>query len=134
TDAARPAYAARAALRIHRHGRQPTMTTREALGPIVAALAAAILAAACDAPAGVEEHGPLLDGEMFVAIHRDVGGDEVARRTAELGIAGAELARSVDEDFYLAIHEDAFDERWFLTATIQQLSPGGPAQGAAQTL
>jgi hypothetical protein len=101
-----------------------------------------LLLAACPAdspdPGGIEtpEVSPL-DGKSFVAIPRRVDSDTTAKRQQALALAHAPMKRqraAGSTDFYLAIHKDVLDQRWFLSAFLEQYFPGAVGGGAARSL
>jgi hypothetical protein len=80
---------------------------------------------------------PPLQGAI-VPIYREVGSDELERRRSALGqegdIACVRCAPSANQDFYLAIRKSELDQKWFLSAFLNQLAPNGVDSGAAVSL
>lgn len=88
--------------------------------------------------APIAPDGPdLLRGADFVAIPREVSDTDAAARRAQLTKAGAPAAKlraAGGQSFYLAIKKSALDDRWFLSAFLEQYFPGQVSFGAATSL
>jgi hypothetical protein len=76
----------------------------------------------------------LQQGETFVAIPRSLPSTVVAYRTAASLSPSAVPSEHGDESFYLAIKRADLSRRYFLSAYLKQVYPGGIGGGAAMSL
>ncbi|HLL25556.1 MAG TPA: zinc-dependent metalloprotease [Kofleriaceae bacterium] len=92
-------------------------------------LAATILFAGCgdnEDPVGPTPDDVLSNGDLLVAIARDVSADELAQRSSELRRRGVRSAPTQGGDFYLAVRKSALQERWFWSVYLKEIQPFGP--------
>jgi hypothetical protein len=113
------------------------MTTRT-LTPLIPLLA---LATACSQPATSTPPPPdiLTHGDPFVAIERTLDADIAATLQARRTTAGPRGIESVPSptaptSFYLAIKKSELNQRYFLSAYLQQYFPDAVYSGAAASL
>jgi hypothetical protein len=81
---------------------------------------------------GDDPRGPLEQGLPFVAVTRELPQEVMVQRAALVGAKA--LALQGPESFYLAINRSELGKKFFLTAYLKVLHPGGVDAGAAASL
>ena len=78
----------------------------------------------------------LLANKPFVAVSREAPFSDAQRDGAfdSIGVSKADiLEEDLPSDFYLAIHRDQLNSRWFLSAYVRQFFPGAVFGGSGSS-
>jgi Met-zincin len=104
-----------------------------AWGLLLISLSSAFLTVSCseDDPPAVPS--PLDSGADFVAIPRHLSSSEIEKRNTARA-ARALPPTTEDDDFYIAVKRSHLNQRWFLSAYLEQYFPGAVTTGAAHSL
>src|SRR5262245_43240835 len=99
-----------------------------------AVVAAALLTGCAGVPAPESDLPPdlLAAGDEVVAVHKPQAA-ETASLVRALGSSPADVSDG-DVDFFVAIRKDLLDQRWFLSAYMEQFHLGDAAVAAASSL